>query len=236
MDWVILLCLMLAPGDYERGAALFAGGRYDEAIAVLARVSREHPSDARVWKALGVTYAAKADYALALDPLQRACALNPRLEDACYFEARALYALDRFEDSIAVLRAELPRDASPWRIHLGIAQASEALGRAAEAEPRFQNAMAMSPAGNHQAAVAYAHFLLRAGRLDSAEETLAPLVRAHPEAADAQLELGRVLYQFGRVPEAIAHLRIACRLMPGNQQARLLLDRAGRLQDSRTVK
>lgn len=227
---------MLAPGDYERGAALFEAGRYDDAIAALTPVAREHPLDAQVWKALGVAYAAQRDYGRALEPLQRACRLDPKLADACYFEGRALYGLDRFEESLAVLQPLLASDGSPWRVHLGLAQAAEALGRTGQAEPHFQAAVSLAPAGNPQPGVALAHFLLRTGRLERAGEVLRPLVEAHPDAPDAQLEWGRVLYQLGRVPEAVAHLEIACRLAPANQQARLLLDRAQRLQASRMVK
>src|SRR5690348_4071887 len=53
----------------------------------------------RVWpyKWLGMTYAAQEKYELAEQPFRRACEMDPKEPDACYYWARTLYSLSRFE-------------------------------------------------------------------------------------------------------------------------------------------
>jgi Flp pilus assembly protein TadD len=47
---------------YEQGTALFQSGKLAEAAQRFEEASRLAPKDARIWKALGVSYAATADY------------------------------------------------------------------------------------------------------------------------------------------------------------------------------
>jgi Flp pilus assembly protein TadD len=126
---------------YKRGVEAFERGQAAEAVQVLNQAAELAPDNAQVWKALGVVYASRGDFERAADPFSKACALASQLRDACYFHARNLYALNRFEPSLAVLRKALPYDHSPWRIHLGIAQALEALARPQEAEKEFRIAI-----------------------------------------------------------------------------------------------
>lgn len=234
---ILVMCsLLLRPTDYSQGVEFFEKHQYDAAISKLLRAVRTQPADSQAWKALGVSYAAKSDYVRAVDPLQRACKLDPKLEDACYFLGRALYALDRFELSAAVLRQQLPLDKHPWRIHLGIAQALEALGLPAEAEEEFRLAVANCSPLEDKAVVAYAHFLFRAGRLDDAVAALEPLLKTLPQSISGHLEMGRALYQLDRVTEAIPHLQTACSPSAESAPACRLLEKAQRLQGSRISK
>jgi Flp pilus assembly protein TadD len=118
---------------YQQGSSLFQTGKFEEAAARFEQARQLTPQDARVLKALGTSYAAFGDHERASEPLERSCRIDSGLEDVCYYHARNLYALNRFESAIAVLRRLLRNDRHPWRIHLGIAQASEGLGRAEEA-------------------------------------------------------------------------------------------------------
>ena len=64
-------------------------------------------------------------YDLAEPAFGQACRLASKLADACYFQARALYALNRFEASLATMR----KAGTGARVRLGEGQALEALGR-----------------------------------------------------------------------------------------------------------
>lgn len=175
-------------------------------LLLLMAQQAEAVKDAVAWKAIGVKWAREANYLEAEEPFRRACELDPKLPDACYFWARVLYALDRFEPSLAALK-KLPLDA---RTALAIAQAEEALGHAVEAEAHFKRA------GD---AVKYGLFLFRQGRLAEAESVL----NQNPRTAEAWWQLGRVRYQLGKLAEARAAIEQSLALDPKQEPARLLL-------------
>jgi tetratricopeptide (TPR) repeat protein len=179
-----------------------------------------------VWRALGAAYAAQGMYEQALPPLRRACLLDASAEKACYFEARVLYALDRFEDSLQVLEYAIHAGADGADVRLGMAQALEALGRAAPAEKEYKSAMALSKPDDSRAVTAYGLFLIRQGRAAEAVACLEKAVARTPSSADAQMMLGRALLETGKPSSAIPHLERAVALHPDSGQAHLLLAKA----------
>lgn len=213
---------------YKEGLRLFAAGDSNAAIAAFQESIRLRPSDAPAWMALGVVYAAGADYQRSEEPFHRACLLNSRLPNACLYYGRALYLLDRFEQAIKVLRTALesdPRNAQLYRIE---ALALEGSGKSDAAAAAFLEAIRLnSPsAPNEDPAIDYAVFLYREGR---ATEALAPLEKAlerHPDAGRAHLELGCVLLALDRVQEAAAQLERATALDPQTPRGHLLLGKA----------
>jgi Flp pilus assembly protein TadD len=217
---------------YARGVALIEQGRPDLAVEHLQSAAAASPANAQYRKALGVSLAMQKRYAEADEPFRRACELQPALADACYFYARNLYALDRYEPSLAVLQKLTAADPRPWRIWLGIAQAEQALARAPEAEKAFRTAIRLhteSPP-SEDPRVHFGSFLFREGRLDEAAATLKQLCEARPNSARGFLELGRVEMQLGRLEAAEQHLRRALDLGAG-EPSQLLLDRVrARLQ------
>jgi tetratricopeptide (TPR) repeat protein len=195
-------------------------------MAALAHAAEAAPRDARAWKALGAAYAAQGQYENALAPLRRACLLDASLENACYFEARALYALDRFEDSLQVLDYAVRAGGDSGEVRLGKAQALEALGRAASAEKEFHLAIDLSRPADTKATTAFGLFLIRRGRTEEAAAFLAKAVERSPASADTQMMLGRALLESGKASDAIPHLERAVALRPDFAQAHLLLAKA----------
>src|SRR4051812_4765045 len=216
-------CAFAQTSDYEQGVAHFQRGDVAAAIPLLARAADAHPRDPQMWKALGVAYAARRDYALAEPPLRRACELDPTTQDACYFHARALYALDRFEASLQ----SLDRDGrETWKVRLAKAQALDALGRADRAAQEFRESVTLCRGADPGPAVAYGLFLVRQGRAAEAVAPLEEVLKRYPGSADAHTYLGRALLEGGKIPEAIAHLERAIVLAPLSAQAHLLLAKA----------
>src|SRR3954447_21095881 len=117
-------CVFGQTSDYEQGVACFQRGDLAAAIPFLTRAAETHPRDAQMWKALGVAYAARKDYASAEPPLRLACELDAKSEDACYFYARALYALDRYDASLKALERD---GRATWKVRLAEAQALDAM-------------------------------------------------------------------------------------------------------------
>jgi len=164
-----------------------------------------------------VGLAKQEDYRGAVEPFGRACALEPRLLDACYYHGRALYAADQYRAALAPLRAALAVDAVKGRAETAMGQCHEALGEAAEAERLFRAAIARRDRWGQGARLAYGLFLVRQGR---AAEAVTVLEAAQmPESAEARYELGLALSQCDRVAEAVSELAKA----PEHEAARLLL-------------
>jgi tetratricopeptide (TPR) repeat protein len=218
---------------YRRGVEAFQRGDSASAILALTQAAGLAPDNAHIQKALGVAYASAGDFEHAAEPFARACALAPKLVDACYYHARNLYALNRFEPSLEALRKALPDDRAPWRIHLAIGQALEALGRA-EAEREFHVAIEKreSPHPDFDPRLHYAVFLFRQGRTAEALIFAQQALRDHPDSGRVRFEVGRIEYQLGQLQAAVSDLGRAAALgyeaahaMLAKARARLLAER-----------
>jgi tetratricopeptide (TPR) repeat protein len=217
------LCVFAQTSDYDQGVARFQQGDLAGAVPFLTRAAEARPKDAQVWKALGVAYAAQKMYREAERPLARSCELDRTLEDACYFYARTLYAMDRFESSIRVLRRA---GGNSWKVQLGMAQALEALGRADEAEREFRRSREMARGNDPGPGVGLGLFLVRQGRAGEAIPVLDEVVKRFPNSADGYTHLGRALLESGRPADSIPQLERAVALAPQSAQAHLLLAKA----------
>ena len=223
---LVLLLAISAEELYRRGVEAFEQRRTAQAVEALSQASRLAPENAQIQKALGVAHAAAEDFERAAEPFAKACALAPRLVDACYFYGRNLYALNQFEMSLQVLRKALPDDRAPWRIHLGIAQALEALDRPAEAEREFHTAIKdrQTSLPDFDPRLHYAIFLFRQGRTAEALAPAQQIVAEHPESGRARYELGRIEYHLGQLQAAIRDLERASAL--GHAAAQPMLAKA----------
>ncbi len=209
--------------DYDIGVALFQKAQYESAIPYLRKAVKSNPADPRGWKALGVAYAAMGDYASSEEPFGKACELDPRLSEACYYYGRALYALDRFEPSIEILQRALKFEPDAWKIHLGLAQASEALERAADAEKEFRAALALCRHCDPKPGNGYGLFLIRQGRAGEATHVLSEVSKKFPQSLETHVHLGRALLERGDFAGAVPYLEKALAIDPKMAQAHLLL-------------
>lgn len=176
-------------GLYQRGLALFEKGQAEQAIPLLAQAAESEPGNAQYWKALGVAHASLNDYRGAAPAFEKACTLQERLTDACYYAGRALYAADRYRDALPYLA----RDTVRPRAETALAECHEALGAAEEAERLFRAGVAKGAAP-----VSYGRFLVRAGRAAEAERVLAGRAES-----DALYWRALALSHLGRNSEAL---------------------------------
>ena len=190
-----------------------------------------HPSDAAAWKALGLLRAGRGGLQAAAEALEHACTLRPADEESCYYYGRSLFALGRYGDAVQPLESALRAapTARRWRVHRALARNFEWLGRPADAELNFQQAIRLGrgrAASAEDPRVDFGSFLYRQGRTADA---LAPLREAAAEAsagARAHTELGRVLLQLERPEAAVEAFEKAVRLDPLDWAAHLLLGQA----------
>jgi Flp pilus assembly protein TadD len=220
---------------YERGATLFRNGHYEEAATVFEELTATEPRNARGWRGLGIAHASRGNYRLAEAPLRRACEIDSRVQDGCYYYGLASYNLGRYQNAIESYRKALKSGGRLGRVHTGLGLAYEALGRAADAERELLDGIARddraSPPDFHPR-VEYGAFLFRQGRLEEAKTAFAQAPRDSPRV---HFELGRILTQSGKLEEAAERLNQAISLDPSYAAAHLLLGRVylrlGRAED-----
>ncbi|MBL8179090.1 MAG: tetratricopeptide repeat protein [Bryobacterales bacterium] len=219
---------------YEQAVTLIEKGNPAAAIPLLEQASRQQPKDARVWKALGVAHASMNDYNAAEPAFANACRIAPKLPDACYYHGRALYALNRFPDSLTAL-AKAP--AEECSVQLAKGQAHEGNGNAKHAEALYGQAMRECGQRLPEVSAALGLFLIREGRQHEAEPVLRHAVERFPNHAGARIHLGRLLVEKNLAAQALPHLEAAVRLASRSAQAHLLLAKAytrlGRTSDAK---
>ncbi len=222
----LLILLCMAPPEaaeaYRQGTAAFNAGRLGEAVEAYGKAVELEPGNAQYWKALGAAIAKSGDYRTSIEPFARACSLDERLKDACYYLGRNYYAVDRYADAIAPLEKALKHDSQKSRAESALGQALEALGRYEEAERRFRPAIARRDAFDTQARVAYSQFLRRQGR--PAESCKVLEGAREPGGEEFYFELGLALYQAERYADALKALEKAA----GHRDAEQLRERARR--------
>jgi hypothetical protein len=155
-QWKAIALLAAAQGFttlLQDGQHAFRVRDWVKAERAFAAAVRLQPSSALAQKWLGMTYAAEEKYILAEPPFHTACELDPKEPDVCYYWARTLFTLSRFEPALRAYE----KDAKPWRgkTLLGMALALEALHRDAEAEKFYRDAIR---AGDKNAPVDYEKF------------------------------------------------------------------------------
>src|SRR5229473_1450650 len=210
---------------YQLGARLFAEHQPAAAIQALERSVALKPSHATAWKALGVVHAAQGDFDLAEKPFRNACELQPAFRDACLYYGRTLYLLNRFQPALEVLRRTLRDDQRNSQIYRLMALSLEALGETAEAASAFQNAVRLDRASppNDDPGIDYGVYLFRQGRAEQSLEPLESVLKRHPDASRAHLELGCILLSLDRLSDSQLHLERACALDPNSSRSHLLL-------------
>ena len=157
----------------ERGAQALQRGDASEALRALEQATREQPNSARAHKLLGMAHSMKEAWAPAETAFRTACRLDKKERNACYYLARVLYSMNRFDESLAVVEEALRTGACDrHRALTAKGLALEAVGRNAEAERAHKDA---ASSGTPEALTAYGLFLFHQGR---AKESLPLLTRA----------------------------------------------------------
>jgi tetratricopeptide (TPR) repeat protein len=227
----LLLMLLFAPATppaaCRDAVAVFERGDARAARVALVSAVQANAQSAYCAKALGVVQAALGDLRAAEPHFARACRHRPPEPDACYFWARALYSLDRFEESLAALT--LAPAGGGWRVTMARGQALDGLNRpGAEAVLR----QALAERGRDGGAprepeplLALAAFLHREGRSPEALRLLDAAPEGYQRLPAFHYERGRALAQGEAWREAAAALEKAVALRDNYPEAHGLLSR-----------
>ena len=213
---------------YQQGAESFRLGRIDDAITAFEEAVRLAPADARAWKGLGVAHAARGNYKSAEQPLRKACEIDPRDPDVCYYLGLASYNLGRYENATDAYNKALKAPGDAGRARAGLGLVLEALGKADAGERELREATKIANGKSlpdSDPRVELGAFLFRQGRLEEAARVLEQAAGARPDSPRAQFELARILVQKESLHEAVERLKQALRLDPAYGAAHLLLGR-----------
>jgi len=224
---MLAMAMYLAQGPCEAEAALFQRGEMAEARR---RLDGMRLDGAHCLKLSGIVYAAMGDYRRAVGPFEKACSLDSREPDACYYWARALYANDRYEESLAAIDRAAAQATAEWKLNTARGQCLDALGRpAAERVLRQAMEQKLSLAGKvsePDPLLALAAYLNRQGRKQEVLKLLLGAPQSYQSIAVYHYQLGRVLSQEQRWEEAVDALAGAVGLDPHHAEAHGLLSRA----------
>src|ERR1700731_369636 len=105
-------CAVLAGLAFEidalrRGLDAFRRRDFRSAEREFAEAAKAKPDSVRAWKLLGMTYIAEEKYEPAEEPFRKACDLDPREENACFYLGRLDFTLGRFDKSLEAYRKVL---------------------------------------------------------------------------------------------------------------------------------
>src|SRR6266568_3761672 len=93
---IFFLTAQALPTLVQQGHNAFRAKDWPRAERLFSEAVRSEPTSAPAHKWLGMTYAAQEKFALAEAPFRRACELDQKEPDACYYWGRTLFSLSRF--------------------------------------------------------------------------------------------------------------------------------------------
>jgi protein O-GlcNAc transferase len=209
-----------SPGrqEIDAGLALFAAGRYAEAVTLIEGITARFPQYPFGWTMLGAANSRMGQHAAALTHMRKAVELSPDNPDVHINLGCALRGMGLAKDAEACLLRALALKPDHAEAHNELGLIYRGMGRHEEAEASFRRALAIKP----DYAVAHNNLgvtLRASGRADEAEASLRNALQFEPDLADAHCNLGNVLRELGRMEEAYSCYRKALQLNPAYAEA-----------------
>jgi Flp pilus assembly protein TadD len=182
--------------------ALLADGEPAEAVALLQRVTREHPDDAWLWHRLAAALLAldggRESDSVARDAAERAVTLDPTSAVGYRLLSEASLRLDDPDSALDTMHAAVQAAPDSWVAHLDLAAAlSDKPGGEREAWRAARRAAKLSPAGRPEPHVMLGDFALRDGDLNHAAAAYTDALEHDPESPQAKAGLADVFERMG---------------------------------------
>jgi tetratricopeptide (TPR) repeat protein len=203
-----------SPGAHlNLGAALEAGGRFDEAIACFRRALVIDPTYAMAHHNLAVMLRAKGRWDQAIACSRRAIKLDPKMALGHCHLGEMLSTKGRLDEAITCFRRAIKLDPKHAAAANNLGLALQGKGRLDEAIACYRRAIKLDPKQT-SAYLNLSGALVAKGRLDEAIACARRAVELEPKKAEAHCNLGAALAHKGRLDEAIASYRRALRRDP----------------------
>jgi tetratricopeptide (TPR) repeat protein len=224
-------------GVVERSLALFNAGDYQQSYSLLSSYVQEHPDSAAAHKILGMAQFMLGKTDDALITMKRAVELAPADADAHYYLGRLFFTKD---NPVAALSSfQKSAELSPSvRAFNQIGQSYEAMGRLADAEKAYLEAIALDQKQPKRSEWPYfnlGQLLANQSKREQGVAYLRQSLELNPRFVEGMIKLGALLGKSGDRPEGLNLLRKAVELEPNNAEAHYklgqLLVQSGMLEE-----
>jgi tetratricopeptide (TPR) repeat protein len=201
--------------DFEEPHRLLQQGKYDEAVAALHDLEKQHPAMRGLAHELGTVYYKKGEYLNAIASLKKAQEENPQDSEAVQLLGLSYYLAGRPAEAIAPLekvQTWFPSANVDAEYVLGICYIQT------KDYPRARGAFAKMFGVSAESAASYlftARMLLRQDFGSVAEEYARKAVALEPKLPLAHYLLGELNLYHSKIPEAIAEFEKELQLNPG---------------------
>lgn len=206
------------PLQYNRGNALAALGRLEEAAAAYARACELRPEFAEALFNAGNVLRALGRREPALAAYQRAAAAAPALAVAAHRAGSLLLELGRADEALAALDRALALEPGLAAAHNERGVALHTLGQVEAALAAFDAAIALQPAGA-EAWNNRGNALHHLRRMPEALAAVEASLRSRPDYPEATVNHGLVLQDLARFDEAETEYGRAIALRPDYHEA-----------------
>jgi tetratricopeptide (TPR) repeat protein len=183
-------------------------GRYDEAAGIYAELAKALPRDPGLLMNLGMALAMAGREADAIEPLERAIAMNPKLLPAHLFLGSSYLARGEFAKAVAPLKRVVTAQPSDVESRRMLSQAYAALGQRLEAVTHLRRITEVAPK------LPAGWYALGHGYNALTQETIATFDDEPPDSPWRQLLLADALHADGRLTDAFALYREALKRLP----------------------
>ncbi len=205
--------LMSTFEEVDRAAVDVAAGRLQQAFGRIKLVLAKHPDHARALGILGQIAVVADQPAVGLASLQKAVALDPRLEHRVWLSL-CLAKLDCCEDAVQVISAGAETMPPTANANFAVGMVFYALGHYDDAARFYSNCIALD-ATRAGAQHRYARALQASGKIEPAVNAYMEAIRNLSTKADYYTDLSGALSDLGRFEEACAAASTAVELDPG---------------------
>ena len=202
----------------NKGASLYALGRYEDAVACFDKALEIDPSSPVTWNNKGNPLHSAGRNEEALACYTRAIELNPKDSRLWSNKALVLRSLDRCEQALAAYTRAVeinPQNAVVWN---NMAVLLTNLNRHEEAIACVKKAVAMDPLSSaawENAGISFSDL----GRPEQALACFAKAVEINPSSVSAFTRQGVALGQLGRYEDSITSLTKALQIAPDDSDA-----------------
>ena len=204
--------LVAISAEVDRAAADLAAGRMREAVDRIRILLAENPEHPRTLGMLGQIALVANKPCIGLSPLQRAVALDPRLEHRVWL-ALCLAKLGCPADAVHIVSAGIKTMPPTANAHFAVGMVFYALGKYEEAARFYANCIALD-ASRADAHHRYARALHASNNTGSAVDAYTEAIRTCCTRADYYADLSGALSDLGRFEDACTAAKTAVELDP----------------------
>lgn len=216
------------------GLSYYGAKKFADAATQLAEVTTSDPGNLELRRVLAQSCLWAKKYDCALEQFRQIQTQDPNSAAAHMLSGEALDGLARTPEAITEFEAALKIAPREPEVNFGLGYLHWKLTQFDEAAKYFNDELAIDP--NHPQALAYlADIAMKNNEPEKALPLLQKVVKQRDDIRIAYLDLGAILTQQKRYPEALAALKQAARLDPSQPDAHFRLGKLHQIMGNMTA-